>query len=101
MWVLDPCGTLGDHPPGNRVALHRDFWGSTCSRLLFGAADGVRGLQALCGALQGRAGDTPGDWLEDGPYGPGDRALGMGEEGQTQPFCAHSPPGNPGDADIP
>ena len=81
VWVPDLCGTLGDHPPGNRAALHRDFWGSTCSRLLFGAADGVRGLQALCGALQGRAGDTQGDWLEDGPSRPGDRALGMGEEG--------------------
>ena len=101
VWVPHPSRALGDHPPGNRAALHRDFWGSTCSRLLFGAADGVRGLQAPCGLYRARVGDTPGGWQEEGPSRPRDRAPWTGGRGSEPALCAHSPPGSPGEADIP
>ena len=83
VWVPDPRGALGDRPPGNPAALHRDFWGSTCSRLLFGAANGVRGLQALCGLCRAGLGthqeagwrmDCPGPGRGTGDWGKGVRA---------------------------
>ena len=81
VWVPDPRGALGDRPPGNSAALHRDFWGSTCSRLLFGAANGVRGLQALCGLCRAGLGthqEAGGGWtvLAQG-QGTGDWGNGV------------------------